>query len=309
MFRLGKILSYVGTLVAVISAILGSFAMQKVQMRVFEGGSESFAGESTLTLQDFRAEFYDSGKPREFSSELCVSTEDGSTVNGIVKVNKPLRVNGWWIYQYGYDTARGADSAYSDFLLVKDPWLPSVYSGFLLVLIGFWLMAFGSFRGKGLMFPCLALVLALVLVFIFGKTLDARQLVPALQSPWYAPHVVAYMISFVLLAAATLFAMFRERMLAADSLVRAGLAFFTTGMLFGAFWAKEAWGNYWTWDPKETWSLITWAVYVVYLYWRKFRSEDRCVARILLIIAMICVQMCWWGIDLLPSAMKSLHVY
>ena len=44
-----------------------------------------------------------------------------------------------------------------------------------------------------------------------------------------------------------------------------GLAFLTIGMLFGALWAKEAWGHYWSWDPKETWAAITWLAYLVYV--------------------------------------------
>ena len=309
MFRLGKILSYTGTLVAVICAILGSFAMQRVQMRVFEGGSESLAGELTLELRDFRAEFYDSGKPRHFASDISVKAKDGSVVDGTVVVNKPLVADGWWIYQYGYDTDKGTDSAFSEFLLVKDPWLSGVYTGIFLMLAGFWLMALGRFKGRRLLYFCLILLAALVVNLLFDRKLGARQLVPALQSPWYAPHVVVYMFSFVIFAVATVLAMFRKKMPAADDLVFAGLAFFTTGMLFGAIWAKEAWGNYWTWDPKETWSLITWGAYLLYLYWRRYRPENRGVARILLIIAMLCIQMCWWGVDYLPSAVHSLHVY
>ena len=309
MFKTGSILAHTGTLLAIICAILGSFAMQKVQMKVFEGGSESLAGELTLELRDFRAEFYDSGAPRHFASDISVTARDGSIVDGTVEVNKPLVANGWWIYQYGYDTGRGADSAFSEFLLVKDPWLTGVYSGFLLMLAGFWLLALGRFRGRELLSFGLLILAALLVYFFFRKSLGARQLVPALQSPWYAPHVVAYMFSFALLAIATVLAMFREKMEIADSLVYAGLAFFTTGMLLGAIWAKEAWGSYWTWDPKETWSAVAWAAYVLYLYLRKFRPGQRHIARILLGIALILIQICWWGIDYLPAAMNSLHVY
>ena len=309
MFKTGSILAHTGTLLAIICAILGSFAMQKVQMKVFEGGSESLAGELTLELRDFRAEFYDSGAPRHFASDISVTARDGSIVDGTVEVNKPLVANGWWIYQYGYDTGRGADSAFSEFLLVKDPWLTGVYSGFLLMLAGFWLLALGRFRGRELLSFGLLILAALLVYFFFRKSLGARQLVPAQQSPWYAPHVVAYMFSFALLAIATVLAMFREKMEIADSLVYAGLAFFTTGMLLGAIWAKEAWGSYWTWDPKETWSAVAWAAYVLYLYLRKFRPGQRHIARILLGIALILIQICWWGIDYLPAAMNSLHVY
>ena len=68
--------------------------------------------------------------------DISVYTEDGQNLRGTVEVNKPLKVNGWKIYQYGYDNARGSQSQYSVFLLVKDPWLPAVYVGIFLMLAG-----------------------------------------------------------------------------------------------------------------------------------------------------------------------------
>ena len=97
---------------------------------------------------------------------------------------------------------------------------------------------------------------------------------PALQSPWFAPHVIVYMFCYALFGVATLMAGWmlathrsplttRTSYLAShtspiDNLVYVGLGFMTIGMLFGALWAKEAWGHYWAWDPKETWAAITW---------------------------------------------------
>ena len=54
----------------------------------------------------------------------------------------------------------------------------------------------------------------------------------------------------------------------ADNLVYAGVAFLSIGMLLGSLWAKEAWGNYWSWDPKETWAVITWMGYLIYIHLR-----------------------------------------
>ena len=53
-----------------------------------------------------------------------------------------------------------------------------------------------------------------------------------------------------------------------DNLVYVGMAFLTIGMLFGALWAKEAWGHYWNWDPKETWAAATWLGYLIYIHYR-----------------------------------------
>ena len=58
-----------------------------------------------------------------------------------------------------------------------------------------------------------------------------------------------------------------------DNLVNVGLAFMTLGMLFGALWAKEAWGHYWSWDPKETWAAATWLGYLCYIHFRMNRRQ------------------------------------
>ena len=84
----------------------------------------------------------------------------------------------------------------------------------------------------------------------------------------------------------------------------------TFGMLFGALWAKEAWGHYWSWDPKETWAAITWFAYLVYIHYRLLPSSRQKVALTLLIVCFLLLQMCWWGINYLPSAQgASVHTY
>ncbi|MBQ1723292.1 MAG: cytochrome c biogenesis protein CcsA, partial [Muribaculaceae bacterium] len=74
--------------------------------------------------------------------------------------------------------------------------------------------------------------------------------------------------------------------------------------------AKEAWGHYWAWDPKETWAAITWMAYLVYLHYRHYAPSKVRPALILLIVCFVFLQMCWWGINYLPSAQgSSVHTY
>ncbi|MBQ2589476.1 MAG: cytochrome c biogenesis protein CcsA, partial [Prevotella sp.] len=95
-----------------------------------------------------------------------------------------------------------------------------------------------------------------------------------------------------------------------DNLVYVGLAFLTIGMLFGALWAKEAWGHYWSWDPKETWAAITWLSYLVYVHYRNLPHHRERLALWMLIVSFVLLQMCWWGINYLPSAQgSSVHTY
>lgn len=81
-------------------------------------------------------------------------------------------------------------------------------------------------------------------------------------------------------------------------------------MLFGALWAKDAWGDYWAWDPKETWAAITWLAYLLYMHLRLTSRTNPRLSLRLLIIAFVLLQICWWGINYLPSAQgMSIHTY
>jgi len=159
-----------------------------------------------------------------------------------------------------------------------------------------------------------------IVVNIVNPDIHNKVLMPALQSPWFAPHVIIYMFSYAILGAVTLIAIYylvREKQLSdktsimqtADNLVYAGTACITLGMLMGAIWSKEAWGHYWSWDPKETWAAATWIGYLLYIHNRLKKSSSDKTAMILLLIAFILLQICWYGVNYLPSAQQSIHSY
>ncbi|MFI3319106.1 MAG: cytochrome c biogenesis protein ResB [Rikenellaceae bacterium] len=75
-------------------------------------------------------------EPRSFISDVELFTQSGQTRITTIEVNKPLRVGAWMIYQYGYDNAAGAASAYSSFELVYDRWLWAVYTGIIMMMLG-----------------------------------------------------------------------------------------------------------------------------------------------------------------------------
>jgi ABC-type transport system involved in cytochrome c biogenesis permease subunit len=81
------------------------------------------------------------------------------------------------------------------------------------------------------------------------------------------------------------------------------------GLLFGALWAKEAWGHYWTWDPKETWAFLTWAIYLAYIHIRLRHPQAVRPAAIFLLVAVAVLGTCWFGVNYLPSAKNSVHAY
>lgn len=160
-----------------------------------------------------------------------------------------------------------------------------------------------------------------IVVNIAKPDIHNKVLMPALQSPWFAPHVIIYMFSYAILGAVTLVALyylFREEKLQdkerimdmTDNLVYVGVAFVTMGMLMGAVWAKEAWGHYWSWDPKETWAAATWLGYLVYIHYRLLKTSKNKTSMTILLLAFILLQVCWYGVNYLPSAReRSVHTY
>ena len=229
-----------------------------------------------------------------------------------------------------------------------------------------------------------------VCINIFKPEIHTQELMPALRSPWFVPHVIVYMFAYAVLGLATILAVrllwlsrpsarqngdtgvpvvsgtisgtisgdvsadgsgdpdvrggsasparsLPDDLGLCDSLVRLGWGFLTMGMVMGALWAKQAWGDYWTWDPKETWAAAAWLSYLLYLHLRRqpgqrperhsegqsaprpgrpvsgtARTLDRDQRRtlLLLIFSFALLQMCWWGVNLLPSAQGfSLHTY
>jgi len=158
-----------------------------------------------------------------------------------------------------------------------------------------------------------------ICINVFKPELHSKTLMPALQSPWFAPHVIVYMFAYALLGASALMAaylLFFKRKTTAtelyicDNLVGVGLSFMTVGMLFGALWAKEAWGHYWSWDPKETWAAVTWFAYLAYIHMRRISTIPKRWLLVWLIVSFLLLQMCWWGINYLPAAQgASIHTY
>lgn len=140
---------HLGLFIVLLTATLGNADMQRLKLITFVGqiewrgvNEENRVVETPLAieLQRFIMETYDNGQPKRYASEIVVRTKSGDVKHAIVDVNKPVRISGWKIYQYGYDTQKGAQSQMSILELVRDPWLPAVYTGIYLMLFGALLM-------------------------------------------------------------------------------------------------------------------------------------------------------------------------
>ena len=316
-------LNHLGLFIALTTATLGNADVQRLKMIAVEGQKEWRAVADnglvktmpmSIELKKFVMETYDNGSPKRFASAIKVVEKSDRETEATIDVNKPIEVQGWKIYQYGYDTSMGAQSKMSILELVSDPWLPLVYAGFYIMLAGAAWMLLSS-RPK---FAFIAAILAVgaVASFFMLRSLHSKPLMPALQSPWFAPHVIVYMFCYGVFGVVTVMALYQliTRKISENSnmvkLVYVGLALMTTGMLFGALWAKEAWGHYWNWDPKETWAAITWFAYLIYIHYRRLPNSNQRLALWCLVVSFVLLQMCWWGINYLPSAQAtSVHTY
>ncbi len=182
-------------------------------------------------------------------------------------------------------------------------------------LLTFWRWRYKWFLAYSILMAGMFLVINYLNPETYSKTL-----MPALQSPWFIPHVLVYLFSYAVLAASSLVAIrgiwetkrktFNEETLKlADNLVYIGFAFLTLGLLFGALWAKEAWGHYWTWDPKEVWAFLTWMGYLIYIHYRYFHPKKQKQALWILTAAFVILILCWFGVNYMPVANTSVHTY
>lgn len=158
-----------------------------------------------------------------------------------------------------------------------------------------------------------------IVINLVKPQIHDQALMPALQSFWFVPHVIVYMFSYALMGCALLLLLYgyfpsasgrRDSLIGiADNLVYTGTALLVIGMLFGAIWAKQAWGNYWSWDPKETWAALTWLSYLCYIHIRYRYPRRYKTATVILALSFLFLQICWYGINWLPTAAGSIHTY
>jgi len=176
---------------------------------------------------------------------------------------------------------------------------------------------------------------AFVMPIAFGTMLFAltnessiQPLVPALQSYWLHAHVITCFVGYAAFAVSAgvavmylmkarreerkvtggVVALFPSTKVLDDLVYKSiiwGFPFLTAGIITGAAWANYAWGTYWSWDPKETWSLIVWLVYAAFLHARVTRGWHGRRAAILSIVGFLATIFCYLGVNLVLSGLHS----
>ncbi|MEW5846031.1 MAG: hypothetical protein AB1777_07160 [Bacteroidota bacterium] len=124
------------------------FTRPAAMIQVFDSNGQSITmgwisnfthvtAEKTLSLPDGRRLILLPAEAKYFGSQAKIYSKKSRSVNQcLIEVNKPFRVDGWWIYQYSYDNLAGSDSSYSSFKVIYDPWLTLIYVGFAMMILG-----------------------------------------------------------------------------------------------------------------------------------------------------------------------------
>lgn len=173
-------------------------------------------------------------------------------------------------------------------------------------------------------FVLLVISAAVGFLMWYSISRDAQQilpLVPALQSWWMKIHVPANFIgygSFALSAMVSVAYLLKQRGILADRLpalevlddlmyksIAVGFAFFTIATILGAAWAAQAWGGYWSWDPKETWALIVWLNYAAWLHMRLMKGLRGAAGAWWALTGLVVTTFAFLGVNMFLSGLHS----
>ena len=182
------------------------------------------------------------------------------------------------------------------------------------------LLAFRRYL-KGYLGALMAMLSTLLLAYAsFGVDSQIRPLMPALKSNWLLIHVVTAFLGYAAFALAfgtAILYLIQERrprpslppLPLLDSLIYRttvlGFLLLTLGIATGAVWAETAWGRYWSWDPKETWSLITWFIYAALLHARHLKGWHGRRIAWLAVLGFMAVLFTYFGVSFLLSGLHS----
>ena len=265
-----------------------------------------------LALKKFQILYdADGTTPADYVSHVLIATKEGKEETTI-SMNNIGRVKGFRIYQTDFDDDLGG----SVFTISYDPWGTAItYAGYLLLAISMIWVSFSKVQSskfkvqsseteKNSRFSILNSQFSTALLAFCGIAMASYMviaicrspLVPILRSPYLFVHVGTIMLSYILLVVSIL----RREVL------RPAVFLLATGIFLGAVWANVSWGTYWSWDPKESWALITLLVYSVPLHSKSlpwFNSMRN--YRIYSLLAFACLLMTYFGVNFLLGGMHS----
>lgn len=267
----------------------------------------------SLTLDRFEIETYEgSNKPKDYVSYLKLT--DGETQKDIIiSMNNILKHKHYRFYQSDYD-----EQGNSILDVARDPWgIALTYTGYALLFIALAAILIEKrkmFRAVTWSWISVLVILAIVL----HVRMLTRQLMPVLRSPFFSLHISTIITAYALLigiAVVGIIALIRpkdlprlERMKSlSTAMLYPAVALLAAGIFIGAIWANVSWGNYWSWDPKEVWALITLLIYAAPLHERLLKTFQKPLFfHIYGIVAILSVVITYFGVNLL---LGGVHAY
>lgn len=271
----------------------------------------------TISLEQLHFEDYPSGSVKKAAATLSLAARD-ETENKRMSVNHPVHYRQYDLYISGYWKQTADKAAGIKLMLVKQPVQWAVYCGVaLLVLAACWWASTTLWRFRAQtttrqrVLPWALLSVILAAFVLASPVLRQKELPPVLQSVWFLPHVLAYVLSYALFLAAMLVTVSGRKnggwQHRSVPLFHAGTALYTIGLCLGMVWAKAAWGDFWGWDPKETAAAVTW---LLCLAASRLGDKRNCSFRTWMLLQGICLAslfVCWFGLRLLR--LGGLHLY
>ena len=267
----------------------------------------------TLTLDRFEIETYEgSNKPKDYVSYLQII--DGEQQEGVViSMNNILKHRHYRFYQSDFDGEGG-----SILDVARDPWgIAITYIGYALLFVALVMMLIQRKNvPKAVTWSWLSL-LVILLVFLYVRMLT-HPLLPVLRSPFFSLHISTIVTAYALLLAIMVVGIIAiikprnaerlEKLKALSlSMLYPAVALLAIGIFIGAIWANVSWGNYWSWDPKEVWALITLLIYAAPLHEKIWKSFQKPVFfHIYGILAFLSVLITYFGVNLL---LGGVHAY
>jgi ABC-type transport system involved in cytochrome c biogenesis permease subunit len=267
----------------------------------------------SLTLNRFEIETYEgSSKPKDYVSYLRLN--DGKTQQDIViSMNHILKHRHYRFYQSDYD-----EQGNSILDVARDPWgIGVTYAGY--VLLFFALTAMLVERRKAFRAVTISwlAVLVVLLVVLYIRMLT-HPLMPVLRSPFFSLHISIIVTAYALLLSIMvvgIIAVIKPKDLPrlerlknlSTAMLYPAVTLLAIGIFIGAVWANVSWGNYWSWDPKEVWALITLLIYAAPLHEKLWKSFQKPIFfHVYGILAFLSVVITYFGVNLL---LGGVHAY
>lgn len=267
----------------------------------------------TLTLDRFEIETYEgSSKPKDYVSYLQVI--DGEQREDVViSMNHILKHKHYRFYQSDFDGEGG-----SILDVARDPWgIAITYTGYAFLFFSLIVILFQQRKTYKVVTISWLAVLVVLLVVLYIRMLT-HPLLPVLRSPFFSLHISTIVTAYALLLGIMIVGIIAvikpkdsvrlERLKHLSlSMLYPAVALLAIGIFIGAIWANVSWGNYWSWDPKEVWALITLLIYAAPLHEKLWKSFQKPVFfHVYCILAFLSVLITYFGVNLI---LGGVHAY